>query len=109
MRALTDETFTAHLAAADRLVLVDFWATWCPPCRMLEPVLAEIADEHADLLEVVKVDVDTCPETARDQRVMGMPTLGLYRRGELVHQIVGARSKAALLRTFEPYLAASAR
>jgi thioredoxin 1 len=101
---LTDETFTAYLAAADRPVLVEFWATWCPPCRMVAPVLEEIAAEYAADLEVVKVDVDACPVTARDQRVMGMPTMNLYRNGELIHSITGARPKHMLLRELTPHL-----
>jgi thioredoxin 1 len=104
MLSLTDETFTAHLAAADRPVLVEFWATWCAPCRMVAPVLAEIAAEYADDLEVVKVDVDACPSTARSQRIMGMPTMNLYRNGELIHSITGARPKHALIRELSPHL-----
>lgn len=104
MLTLTDETFTAHLAAADRPVLVEFWATWCPPCRMVAPVLEEIATEYSAALEVVKVDVDACPETARSQRVMGMPTMNLYRGGELIHSITGARPKHMLLRELTPHL-----
>jgi thioredoxin len=106
MLALTDATFADHIATATKPVLVDFWASWCPPCRMIEPVLAQIADENPDLLEIVKVDADACPQTARDSRVMAMPTLNLYRGGSLVHQIVGARPKAALLRELAPYLEA---
>lgn len=109
MLSLDDTTFAAHLAAADRPVLVEFWATWCPPCRMVAPVLAEIAAEYPDALEVVKVDVDSCPETARSQRIMGMPTMNLYRVGELVHSIVGARPKHALLRELAPHLRLGAR
>ena len=104
MHTLTDSTFDEYLASADRLVLVDFWATWCPPCRMVEPVLKEIAAELCDVLDVVKVDVDASPITAAAQRVMGMPTMSLYRGGQLVHQIVGARPKAALLRELAPHL-----
>jgi thioredoxin 1 len=107
--ALTDETFKDHIATAEKPVLVDFTATWCPPCRMIEPVLAQIAAEYADVLEVVQVDVDESPATARDVRVMGAPTLNLYRDGVVVHQIVGARPKAALLRELEPHLAAASR
>jgi thioredoxin 1 len=104
MLSLTDETFDAHLAAADRPVLVEFWATWCPPCRMVAPVLEEIAEEYASALEVVKVDVDACPETARAQRIMGMPTMNLYRNGELIHSITGARPKHTLLKELTPHL-----
>jgi len=104
MQMLTDETFRSHLDSATKPVLVDFWASWCPPCRMIEPVLAQIAAEYADVLDIVKVDVDASPVTAADERVLGMPTLNLYRDGKLVHQLVGARPKAALLRALEPYL-----
>jgi thioredoxin 1 len=104
MLALNDSTFAAHIAEAAKPVLVDFWATWCGPCRMVAPVLAEIAAEYADSLEIVKVDVDACPETTRNERVMGAPTMNLYRDGKLVHSIVGARPKAMLLRELEPHL-----
>ncbi|CAM3988111.1 thioredoxin domain-containing protein [Kibdelosporangium persicum] len=109
MLALTDSTFTSHLASAQRPVLVYFWATWCPPCRMVAPVLAQLETELADVLEIVKVDVDAEVATARDQRIMGAPTLNLYRGGELVHSIVGARPKPALLRELEPHLKLAAR
>jgi thioredoxin len=104
MHSLDDTNFTSHLAEASRPVLVEFWATWCPPCRMVAPVLEEIAAEYPDAVEIVKVDVDTCPETARSQRIMGMPTMNLYRNGELIHSIVGARPKHALLRELAPHL-----
>ncbi|MEV4317546.1 thioredoxin [Actinocrispum sp. NPDC049592] len=104
MRTLTDTTFRTHLNEAEKPVLVDFWATWCPPCRMIEPVLREIEEEHKDILEVVKVDVDASPVTAAEEKVMGMPTLSLYQDGKLVYQIVGARPKQALLRELAPYL-----
>ncbi|ALG13830.1 thioredoxin family protein [Kibdelosporangium phytohabitans] len=104
MLELTDTTFTRHLADADRPVLVYFWATWCPPCRMLAPVLAELATELADVAEIVKVDLDAEVDTARSQRIMAAPTLNLYRGGELVHSMVGARPKHALLRELEPHL-----
>nr|WP_042198919.1 thioredoxin domain-containing protein [Kibdelosporangium sp. MJ126-NF4]CEL23620.1 Thioredoxin [Kibdelosporangium sp. MJ126-NF4]CTQ93157.1 Thioredoxin [Kibdelosporangium sp. MJ126-NF4] len=109
MLALTDSTFSSHLAGADRPVLVYFWATWCPPCRMLSPVLAELATELADVLEIVKVDLDAEADTARGQRIMAAPTLNLYRGGELVGSMVGARPKHALLRELEPHLSVLSR
>ena len=109
MLELTDATFTRHLADADRPVLVYFWAAWCGPCRMLGPVLAEVANDLADVVEVVKIDLDAEAETARDQRIMAAPTLNLYRGGELVHSMVGARPKHALLRELEPHLSVLAR
>src|SRR4051812_44754227 len=88
MQTLTDTTFSTHLQQATKPVLVDFWATWCPPCRMIEPVLREIAEENKAALEVVKVDVDASPVTAAQEKVMGMPTLALYQDGKLIYQIV---------------------
>jgi len=93
---VTDADFAARVLAGDRPVLVEYWAEWCGPCRMVGPVLAEIAAEHADKLEIVKLDIDANPVTARDQRIMAAPTMVLYRDGQPVTTIVGARPKAAL-------------
>jgi thioredoxin 1 len=79
-------------------VLVDFWATWCAPCRMVAPVLEEIAGEKAGELKVAKIDIDANPGTARDFQVVSIPTMILFKGGEPVKRIVGAKSKAALLR-----------
>ena len=79
-------------------VLVDFWAAWCGPCRMVAPVLDEIAKEKAGSLTVAKVDVDANPGTARDYQVVSIPTLILFKNGQPVKRIVGAKSKPALLR-----------
>lgn len=102
MRTLTDETF-AEVVGGEPSVLVEFRADWCGPCRMIEPVLAEL-DRELPQLTVAKIDTDASPRTARDQRIMSAPTLQLYRGGELVAQLVGARPKAQLMAWLEPHL-----
>jgi thioredoxin 1 len=101
---VTDALFDERVLRASRPVLVDFTATWCPPCRMMEPVLAEIAAERAGELDVVSLDVDVNPRTAAAAGVLGMPTLSLYVDGRVVTRIVGARPKRAVLEAIEPYL-----
>ncbi|WUK17015.1 thioredoxin [Kitasatospora sp. NBC_00374] len=98
MQSVTDLTFGSEVLAAERPVLVEFTADWCPPCRMIAPVLAEIAREEADRLRIVQLDVDTNPETQAAYGVLSMPTLMLFRGGEPVRTLVGARAKARLLR-----------
>ena len=101
---VTDSSFATDVLGSDKLVLVDFWATWCGPCRMVAPVLEEIAAENADTLTVAKLDIDHNPKVARDYRVMSIPTLILFKGGQPVKQIVGAKPKAALLRDLAGYL-----
>ena len=96
--AVTDDTFADDVLGSERPVLVDFWATWCGPCKMVAPVLEQIAAENSDALAVAKLDVDTSPDTAQEYRVSGIPTLILFKDGEEVKRVVGAKSKAALLR-----------
>jgi thioredoxin 1 len=105
----TDETFASLVLNAEVPVLVEFWATWCPPCRMLEPVLAEIAAERAGELRVVKVNADVATETARDARVMAVPTVQVYSGGRLVHTHVGAVPKSRLLAALAPPLTQAGR
>ena len=102
---VTDSSFADDVLTSDTPVLVVFWATWCGPCKMVAPVLEEIAAEHKDKLTVAKLDIDENPGTARDFQVMSIPTLILFQGGKPVKQIVGAKPKAALLSDLSEVLA----
>jgi thioredoxin 1 len=95
---VSDASFSTDVLSSNKPVLVDFWATWCGPCKMVAPVLEEIASERAEHLTVAKLDVDANPETARDFQVVSIPTMILFKDGQPVKRIVGAKGKAALLR-----------
>ena len=103
-KTVTDATFATDVLGSDKPVLVDFWAEWCGPCKMVAPVLDEIAGEHAETLTVAKLDIDANPATARDYQVMSIPTMILFKNGEPVKQIVGAKPKAALLSDLSDHL-----
>ncbi len=100
----TDATFANDVLQNDKPVLVDFWAEWCGPCKMVAPVLEEIASEHADKLQVTKLNIDENPGTARDYQIMSIPTMAVFQGGKIVKSIVGAKPKAAILRDLEAYL-----
>jgi thioredoxin 1 len=97
IQAVTDADFETTVLKSDKPVLVDFWAEWCGPCRQVQPILDELANQHGDKLTFVKMNVDENPVTPAQYRVTGIPTLNVYQDGEVVKQIVGARPKAVLI------------
>lgn len=104
--SVTDADFQERVVGNQLPVLVEFWAEWCPPCRLIAPVLDELSKEYAGRLVVAKINSDENPVTTAANRVLGIPTMQVYRGGELVKVIVGARSKAALLRELTDVLPA---
>jgi thioredoxin 1 len=93
---VTDKTFGLEVLESERPVLVDFWASWCPPCKMVEPVLDELADEYEDRVLVCKLHVDRNPKTRDRYQIFGVPTFAVFRDGELVSRRTGAQSKGQL-------------
>jgi thioredoxin 1 len=104
MEAVTDADFEAKVLKSDKPVLVDFWAEWCGPCRMVAPILEEISKEHGDKLEIVKLNIDENPKVPAEYQILGIPTLNVYQNGEVVKQIQGVKPKAALLRELGDFI-----
>lgn len=94
----------ADMLQDDKLVIVDFWAVWCGPCRMLSPIVDEIAEEMADKVTVVKCNVDDCEDIAMQYRIMSIPTLIFFKNGEIVDKTVGAMPKSALVEKINAHL-----
>src|SRR5215469_8077500 len=98
LKPVTDESFAADVLASHVPVIVEYWAPWCGPCRMVAPVLEAIAEEYAGQVEVAKINTDENPESMHAYGVMAVPTISVFSGGKVVKQVIGAKSKSAMLR-----------
>jgi thioredoxin 1 len=102
---VTDDSFDIDVLQSDVPVIVDFWAEWCGPCRMVAPILEEIAAKHEGKVTVAKLDIDANPETAQRYQILSIPAMLVFQGGEKVKEVIGAKPKAALLAEFADVLA----
>ncbi|GAA0964503.1 MULTISPECIES: thioredoxin [Frigoribacterium] len=104
-KAVTDASFESDVITSDKTILVDFWAEWCGPCRAVSPILDQIAAEHSDKIEIVKLNVDDNPQTAAKYQITSIPAMKVYRGGEVVKTVIGAKPKQALEADLAEFLA----
>lgn len=102
---VTDATFQSEVLDSDKTIMVDFWAEWCGPCRAVGPILDQIAAEHSEKLSIVKLNVDDNPETAMKYGITSIPAMKVYRGGEVVKTVIGAKPKPALEADLAEFLA----
>jgi len=107
MGDVTDAYFEERVLGSDSVVLVDFWAEWCVPCHMVSPVVEEIGRDKGEALQVAKLNIDDNPDVTRRFGVMSIPTLMLFKDGEEIARVVGARGKDALLKEIDPHVPAA--
>jgi thioredoxin 1 len=104
LKQTTDATFADDVLMNDKPVLVDFWATWCGPCRKVAPILEEIAASHGDQIDIIKLDTDANPGITAKYGVTSIPTMNVFVKGEVVKTIVGAHPKPKLLRELDEFI-----
>lgn len=95
-RDVTDANFATEVLASEKPIMVDFWAEWCGPCRAVSPILDQIATDHAEKIDVVKLNVDLNPDTAMKYQITSIPTMKVFKAGEVVKTVIGAKPKPAL-------------
>ena len=104
-KSVTDASFQADVLDSEKTVLVDFWAEWCGPCRMVAPILDQISAEHGDKIEIVKLNVDENPQIAAKYQITSIPAMKVYQKGEVVKTVIGAKPKPALEADLAEFLA----
>jgi thioredoxin 1 len=104
-RSVTDDNFATEVLASKKTIMVDFWAEWCGPCRAVSPILDQIATEHAEKIDIVKLNVDENPNTAMEYNITSIPTMKVFKGGTVVKTVIGAKPKPALEAELAEYLA----